>query len=44
VDGCTCGASQLLHERIALQDPDDTAGMDKPVVVDGGQIIKGGAG
>ena len=41
VGGCTCGASQLIHERITLQDPDDTAGMDKPVVVDGGQVIKG---
>jgi len=41
VDGCVCGASQLIHERIALKDPDDTTGLDKPVVVDGGQVIKG---
>ena len=41
VDGCTCGASQLIHERIVLKDPDDTTGLDKPVVVDGGQVIKG---
>ena len=41
VGGCVCGASQLIHERIVLQDPDDTTGLDKPVVVDGGQVIKG---
>ena len=41
VDGCVCGASQLIHERVVLKDPDDTTGLDKPVVVDGGQVIKG---
>jgi len=41
VGGCVCGASQLIHERIVLANPDDTTGLDKPVVVDGGQIIKG---